>query len=55
MSLREKDGERPAKKKPRFPWIALVLLLGSLYFFFARPYLNPQKGPVQVEFVNTTR
>ena len=46
------QGESPnksAKKKDKFPWILLIVFLGSLYFFWVLPYQLGNR-PVQVEF-----
>ena len=44
---------RPApvrRKKPPFPWVLLLLLLGSVYLFWILPVqLGPR--PIQVDFV----
>lgn len=41
--------ERQAPAKRRFPWLPLILLLGSIYLFWILPYQLGDR-PVEVEF-----
>jgi hypothetical protein len=38
------------RRKERFPWLLLLLLLGSVYLFWGLPYQLGSR-PVQVDFV----
>ena len=40
---------KSAKKRDKFPWLLLLIFLGSLYFFWVLPYQLGNR-PVQVEF-----
>lgn len=41
--------DRQPTPRKRFPWLALILLLGSIYLFWIYPYQMGDR-PVEVEF-----
>lgn len=43
-------GGRSAVRRKRFPWLLLILLLGSIYGFWIYPARNPAP-PVKIEYV----
>lgn len=46
------DKVHEKRRRARFPWIPLILLLGTIYLFWVLPRMMPAK-PVKVEFGNS--
>lgn len=49
MSTPDPSPARRVRPKTRFPWVLLVLLLGTAYLFWVLPRQLPDE-PVKVEF-----
>lgn len=45
----QEDRVQKGVRQRRFPWLLLILLLGSIYVFWIMPYQRGDR-PVQVEF-----